>query len=336
MPSSDPEDGQALEPQTEGSPLAVPDWLLSRRPSSLPQNQQTSRRARHGSYLEKTLGGLAHLVDSALAVEATSARTGLLQRLDPRVKLVSFVGLLIVGVLAHSLLTLGALIALSVILALASRLGLRRLAIRAWIFIPLFTAIIALPAITNWVSPGRPLVTFWQGSPVALGPFHLPGTLAITEPGLLSAAHLVLRVTAVVSFAALLTLTTKWNELLKSLRVLRAPKMFVFMLAMAYRYVHLLARLLRDMLLARKSRIVGPSSAAENRRFLGASAAALFGKSQAMGEQVHSAMLARGYQGEVHTLETWHLRSLDLVWALGVAGVFAVTIWLGLAPGRGF
>ena len=184
--------------------------------------------------------------------------------------------------------------------------------------------------------PGPASRDVWQGSPVALGPLHLPGTLAITEPGLLSAAHLVLRVTAVVSFAALLTLTTKWNELLRSLRVLRAPKMFVFMLAMAYRYVHLLARLLRDMLLARKSRMVGPSSAAENRRFLGAGAAALFGKSQTMGEQVHSAMLARGYQGEVRSLETWHLRSLDLAWALGIAGVFAVTIWLGLAPGRGF
>ena len=336
MPSSETEDRQPRALPPEGPPVVVPDWLLSQPPSPLPQNQQTSRRVRHSSYLEKTLGGLARLVDSALAVETTSARPGLLQRLDPRVKLVSFVGLLIVGVLAHSLLTLGALTALSVILALASRLGLRRLAIRAWIFIPLFTAVIALPAVTNWVSPGRPLLTFWQGSPVAWGPFHLPGTLAITEPGLLSAAHLVLRVTAVVSFAALLTLTTKWNELLKSLRVLRAPKMFVFMLAMAYRYVHLLGRLLRDMLLARKSRMVGPSSTAENRRFLGASAAALFGKSQAMGEQVHSAMLARGYQGEVLTLEAWHLRSLDLVWALGVAGVFAVTIWLGLAPGRGF
>ncbi len=139
-----------------------------------------------------------------------------------------------------------------------------------------------------------------------------------------------------VSFAALLTLTTKWNDLLRSLRVVRAPKMFVFVLAMAYRYVHLLARLLRDMLLARKSRMVGPSSAAENRRFLGASAAALFGRSQAMGEQVYSAMLARGYQGEVHTLENWRLRRLDLVWALGVASVFAAMIWLGLTPGRGF
>jgi len=215
-------------------------------------------------------------------------------------------------------------------------LGLRRLAVRAWIFIPLFTTVIALPATTNWVSPGHALLTLWQDVHVALGPIHLPSTLAITEPGLLSAAHLVLRVTAVVSFAALLTLTTKWDELLKSLRVLRAPKMFVFMLAMAYRYVHLLARLLRDMLLARKSRMVGPSSAAENRRFLGASAAALFGKSQAMGEQVYSAMLARGYQGEVQTLESWRLRWLDLVWALGITSVFAVTIWLGLAPGRGF
>ena len=334
MPISDTEDSVAPIPSAGGDRITVPDWLLSR--TQPPLIQKASRRARHGSFLEKTLGGLAHLVDSALALEATSARNGLLQRLDPRVKLISLVGLVIVGVLAPRLLTLGALIALSVVLAVASRTGLRRLAVRAWIFIPLFTALIALPATTNWVRPGRPLLTFWQGSHVALGPFRLPGTLAITEPGLLSAAHLVLRVTAVVSLAVLLTLTTRWNDLLRSLRAVRAPKMFVFVLAVAYRYVHLLARLLRDMLLARKSRSVGPCSGAENRRFLGASTAALFGKSQAVGEQVHSAMLARGYQGEVHTLDTWRLRWVDLVWAVGITSVFAVTIWLSLAPGRGF
>ncbi len=80
-------------------------------------------------------------------------------------KLVSLVGLVIVGVLAHRLVTLGALVALSVVLALASRLGLRRLAVRAWIFIPLFTAVIALPAITNWVSPGRPSPDLVAGQP---------------------------------------------------------------------------------------------------------------------------------------------------------------------------
>ena len=328
MPSYETEDCLSPPPRDEVSPLVVPDWLLSRH--APPSAQKTSRRARHGSFLEKTLGGLAHLVESALAVEATSAKNGLLQRLDPRVKLVSLLGLMIIGALAQRLLTLGALIALSLVLALASRAGLRRLAVRAWIFIPVFTAVIALPATTNWVSPGRALLTFWQGSSIALGPFHLPGTLAITEPGLLSAAHLVLRVTAVVSFAALLTLTSRWNDLLKSLRVVRVPQMFVFMLAVAYRYVHLLARLLRDMLLARRSRLVGPTSGAGNRRFLGASAGALFGRSRAVGEQVHGAMLARGYRGEVHTLETWRLKWLDLLWASAITGVFAATIWLGL------
>jgi len=334
MPSSDASGSEAPGPDDEGVALDVPDWLLGRAQPSLPRER--SWRARHGSFLEKTLGGIAHLVDSTLASEAASARNGLLQRLDPRVKLTSFVGLMIVGVLAHRLSTLGALIVLSVVLALASHLGLRRLAIRAWIFIPLLTVLIALPATTNWVSPGHPLLTCWHDSRAAFGPIHLPSTLAITEPGLLSAAQLVLRVTAVVSLAVLLTLTTKWNELLRALRVFRAPKMFVFMLAVTYRYVHLLIRFLRDMLLARKSRVVGPSSAAENRRFLGAGAAALFGKSQAMGEQVHSAMLARGYRGEVRTLGSRHLDRLDLVWTLSMSGVFAVMIWLGLASGRGF
>ena len=143
MESTEPQDDQALGPQTEGPPFAVPDWLLSR--PKLPVPQKASGRARRRSFLEKTLGGLSHLVDSALASEAASAQNGLLQRLDPRVKLISFVGLLIVGVLAHRLFTLCALIALSVVLALASRLRLRRLAVRAWIFIPLLPLLSRFP-----------------------------------------------------------------------------------------------------------------------------------------------------------------------------------------------
>ena len=159
---------------------------------------------------------------------------------------------------------------------------------------------------------------------------------AITTPGLLSAAHLILRVTAAVSFAVLLTLSTPWNDLLRALRVVRVPQMFVFVLAMTYRYIHLLVRLLSQMLLARKSRSVGPTSAAENRRFLGASAGALFGKSQALSEQVYAAMLARGYTGEVHTLEHWRLGWFDMTWITGCLACLAIVLSLALLPGGGF
>ena len=300
----------------------VPAWLLCPQ-AATPAGSLSSKRG--SPFLEKTLGGLAHLVAAAFDADAASAEDGLLQRIDARVKVVSLLGFVVAAVLAHRLATLAAFVGLALVLALASRIGLRRFVLRAWTFVPLFTAVIALPAITSWVSPGHALLTIWPAE-------HL----AITTPGLMTAAHLILRVTAAVSFAVLLTLCTRWNDLLRALRVVRVPQMFVFVLAMTYRYIHLLVRLLSQMLLARKSRSVGPASAAENRRFLGASAGALFGKSQVLSEQVYAAMLSRGYTGEVHTLEHWRLGWLDLAWIGGCLAGLAVLVSLALIPGVGF
>ena len=311
----------------------IPAWMLCPQ-AAIPAGQSSSKGG--SRFVEKTLGGLAHLVASAFDADAASTKDGLLQGLDPRVKLVSLLGFVVAAVLAHRLATLAAFVALALALAVASHLGLRRFVLRAWTFVPLFTALIALPAITNWVSPGRTVLTFWRAQHLALGPLRLPATLAITAPGLLTAAHLVLRVTAAVSFAVLLTLSTRWNDLLRALRVVRVPQMFVFVLAMTYRYIHLLGRLLAQMLLAHKSRSVGPASAAENRRFLGASAGALFGKSQALSEQVYAAMLARGYAGEVRTLEHWRLRRLDVAWIGGCLASLSLLVFLALIPRGGF
>ena len=89
------------------------------------------------------------------------------------------------------------LLSLAVALVPASRLGLVRFAARAWTFIPLFTALIMLPVVFSVVTPGRAVVTVWShGAPL---PF-LPATLAVTAPGLVAFARLLLRVTTVVSF----------------------------------------------------------------------------------------------------------------------------------------
>ena len=55
----------------------------------------------------------------------------------------------------------------------------------------------------------------------------------------------------------LLVLTTPWNTLLKALSVLRVPDGFILILGMTYRYIYLLLTTLDDMLLSRKSRVVG-------------------------------------------------------------------------------
>lgn len=265
------------------------------------------------------------------ADDEVASRPGLLQRIDPRVKLLSLLAFIIVSVLVTHMGVLLTLLALAVALALASRVGLRLFAARAWIWVPLFTAIVALPAMTSWVTPGEPVVTIWSGGSPQLGPVRLPETLAITVPGLLIAVRLILRATCAVSFAVLLTLTTRWDELLRALRVVGVPRMFVVVLGMAYRYVHLLVRMAAEMTLARRSRTVGRASAAEDRRFLGAAAATLFGKAQATSEQVYGAMVARGYRGETYTLERWRLSRVDLVWGIAAAAALAALVMAELS-----
>ncbi len=310
----------------------LPAWLLAK--SAPPPAPPAGRRRAH--FLEKLLAGLARFVEHAFSGEAISAKSGLLQRLDPRFKLVGLLGLIVAAVLVRHLASLLLLLAVVVALVVASRIGVRRFVLRAWIFIPLFTLAIVLPATTSWVTPGKPLLTFWRDQHIALGPIHLPATLAVTDHGLAGAARLVLRVTCAVSFSVLLTLTTRWSDLLKALRVLRVPRMFVFVLAMAYRYVFLLLRLAQDMVVARRSRTVGRVSRREERRFVGAAVGTLFGKSQATGEQVYLAMMARGYSGEALTLERRRLRAADVAWLAAVAVTVGVAVWLDLAVRRGF
>jgi cobalt/nickel transport system permease protein len=140
----------------------VPAWMLE--PPVAPRAAGTRR-----SFLGRFAGGLGHFVERAFAAESASAQPGLLQRIDPRVKLISLLGLVLVTVLVGRLTSLAALLAFAVALVVLSRIPLRRFAVRAWLFVPLVTAAIVLPAMTSWVTPGHALVTLWR-SPAPASP----------------------------------------------------------------------------------------------------------------------------------------------------------------------
>ena len=96
----------------------------------------------------------------------------------------------------------------------------------------------------------------------------------------------------------LLTLTTQWSRLLAALRSLFVPTTVILVLSMSYRYLFHLLTSVDDMYTARRARTVGAESGvASSRRFVAASAGALFGKAHAMSEEVYLAMVSRGYTG---------------------------------------
>ncbi|MCU1453593.1 MAG: cobalt transporter, inner rane subunit CbiQ [Acidimicrobiales bacterium] len=272
-----------------------------------------SGRRRKGTYVTRTIDAAAGVVRAALFAEDAAAQPGLLQRLDARVKLVTLLGLLVAVSLVQQIPVLVVAYAATLVLAVLSKLPLGAFVRRVWLAIPLFTGIVVLPATLNLITKGHVVVPLgsWFGHRVGM-----------TAPGLTGAARIVLRVATSVSVAVLLTTTTRWTRLLAALRALLVPRMFVLVLGVAYRYLFHLLGSVTDMYEARRARTVGAEDGRSGRAFVAASAGALFGKSHQLAEEVHQAMVARGYVGDARTLSAFRLRALDVAW-IAVAVVAA-------------
>ena len=190
---------------------------------------------------------------------------------------------------------------------------------RVWLFIPIFTGIVVLPATLNIITKGQivvPLGHWWFGHRIGM-----------TRQGLGAAALIVSRVAVSISIVVLLTLTTPWAKLMAGLRALYVPLMFVQVMGMAYRYIFHLLGSVEDMYTARKSRMVGTETDAKaGRSFVAASAGALFGKAHALSEEVHMAMLSRGYTGNAHSLDSFRIGVTEYAWIAACAVTAALTM----------
>ncbi len=270
------------------------------------------------SVVERTLTSISGTLQQTLFAEDVAREPGVLQTLDPRVKLVGTLALLLAVSFARQLWVILALYALVLLIAWVSRIPMRFFVRHVWFALPFFTGLVALPVLFNVVTPGTPLLVLWQEPLVA-----------ITAQGLRSAAFLVFRVGTSISLAILLVLTTPWNTLLRALSVLRVPPVFLLILGMTYRYIYLLLRTTSDMFLARQSRIVGRLRPAEQRRVMTNTMGVLIGKSYDMSHDVYLAMLSRGYRGHPRTLDRFAMRTRDWLWGAGFLLVAVVALILG-------
>ncbi len=307
------ENGAAAGDQGVETGLTLPEWML--RSSDETASAAEAETLRQSPFLERTLSELTASLATALLSEAHALQPGLLQRLDPRAKVLAFGALMLVTAAAHRPLILLLLYAVSIALAIVSRLPVAAMTRRIWLSIPLFVGAIALPAALSPITPGHELLALW----------HRP-YLAITTPGLLAAFVLTLRVGVEVSFAALLTMTTGRTSLLQALRALLVPALFIALLAMTTRYLALLFQTASEMFTARRSRTVsaGANGNSSGRHFVGQSIGVLFGRTLAFSEEVHSAMLSRGYTGVPLPLSSVRWRAADALWTAGMCGIAAM------------
>lgn len=270
---------------------------------------------RRSGFIERSIASLAEALEHALFADESARAPGLLQALDPRVKLAGMVALIVAAAISRSLWVLAALLGLSIALAALSRVSLLALAKRIWIVIFIFTALITLPAL--FITPGSTVARL----PLLGWP--------VSATGLTSAAFLVLRVETAATFSALLVLSTSWSQLLKALRALRVPVVVVAILGVTYRYVFLLLESAVEMFESRQSRMVGELRGPERRRVAAATAGVLMAKSIQLSSDVYAAMLSRGFRGEVYSLGDFEAQRYDWLALAGFAAITAAALWFG-------
>ncbi len=264
-------------------------------------------------------------------------RASLVHSLDPRVKVL--VTLLII--LSNILLPDGAWLAFGATWGLL--LGINHLAslkssyliTRSFIALPF-----ALAEVTVLFSlPGNSLFALGVGNSV----------LIITDAGLIRFASILLRSWISVQAAILMTATTPFPDLIHALRHLHVPTILVAILAFMYRYLFVLSDEALRLMRARESRSARPPRDTRfppeeayaparrgglvlwHARVAGNMAGQLFLRSYERSDRVYQAMLARGYQGQLLTMNQHVITMRD-----GVVGFTALfVLFLIQLVGRG-
>jgi cobalt/nickel transport system permease protein len=300
---------------TVGAAFAV-GALLARRPQAPPLGAPPGARRGGGggrSLARKTADSIARAVTEVLQNEELAARPGLLQRLDPRVKLVTLVLFAVTASLVHSVGVLIALIGLTMVLAAASRVGVGSFERKVWLSAGLLAFLIAMPSAMRIFTPGPTVVS--------LGP------VSLTEPGLMGAATLVTRVVAAAGFALLVIWTMRWSDLLRALSSMRLPDVVVATLAMTQKQILTLLRTVEQIHLARESRTLTRGSAYTDRAWVTERMAFVVRKSMKTADGVYDAMLARGFTGAMPSLTRLRLRPRDWAWAAASVALCAAVLY---------
>lgn len=152
-------------------------------------------------------------------------------------------------------------------------------------------------------------------------PFLLAAALLVVVQGWMAGTTLAARITTSLLAVVVLSSTTPFPLLLRGFERLRTPRLIVTIVALLWRYLHVIGDEVRRMRIARDARAYRPRTVWRARGATGATVGTLFLRSLERGERVHLAMLGRGYTGGVPAvaLAPMTLRPADVVFAAGAA-----------------
>jgi cobalt/nickel transport system permease protein len=246
-----------------------------------------------------------------MVCETFSQGDSVVHRIDPRLRIVTALGLSVVIAVSGRFATLGVGAGVAVLLAFAARLPVRPVlkrlaALNAFV---LLLAILLPPAM-----PGREL-------------FRV-GSLVYTQEGLARAGAIALKAnTIVLAFTALLS-TLEVVTLGHALSHLRLPDKLVVLFFFTVRYLEELHHEVRRLRGAMKVRGFRPRMNMHTYRSYGQLVGMLLVRSFDRSERILAAMKCRGFRGEFYLLDHFHTHRRDAVFACVAVLALVALVWM--------
>jgi cobalt/nickel transport system permease protein len=229
-----------------------------------------------------------------------------LSRLDPRVKIVSFMTLM-VCIVSTDPTAFAAFAIYGTLLTVLTRLsGIPFIDV-------LKKMIIAVPFVMLTVL----FVPFVRGGTIVYSWSLGPATLHVTREGLLLLWNVCIKASLSLLSAILMTATTRFPDFLKALEKLRCPQIFIMVSSFMYRYIFVIQDELMMMQQAKESRSAGGSRLLHLRALAGM-IGVLFIRSYERAESVYLAMCSRGFSGSIRTFHDFRVTGKDAVFVLTI------------------
>jgi cobalt/nickel transport system permease protein len=149
--------------------------------------------------------------------------------------------------------------------------------------------------------------------------FEIAG-IELYREGLLAGTSIVVKGTLGVLAAVILSTTTTAREILRGLERLKLPAVMVQIASFMLRYVNVISDEMERMKVARESRGF-VATGIKHWKVLATSAAALFIRSYERGERVHLAMLSRGFDANLPSLDNNKATQRQWFTALSLPGL---------------
>ena len=276
------------------------------------------------SFVDKGLNNIAGMIKAGYIQWETASAKGFLQKYDARTKvflLLFFIGIISFKQTIHAQIAIGTFI---FAFAAVSRVNVADFYKKVLFFGFVFGFLIALPASLNTITRGEIILRLLElPKPYDFWCYHIPQQIGITRQGIDSVMMLTFRVVNSVALSLLVIYTTPFHEVVKALKLLRVPDLFLMVLTLTYKYIFIFARTVEDMYLAKKSRLAGRTSGADGRDWVAGRMAFIFRKTQLRCEEVFKAMLGRGFSDDIRFYGYRLFKTRD--WVFTVFVLFAGT-----------